>query len=398
VVPVLGDRVEVGDLGWMRDIVLRHAGAKHRGLAQNRESGDGDARGSWHSDTAALECPFANPSTLRLGHPMLRYSRVAWDFAQDLIARSVIGIQREAFGLIALLFHAIDPVDSDSAASTPSLLDPTVRTSLLGLEGCIVYFLAAGYLFVSPDEIEAGLDPSKRWILLTFDDGYSNNLSVLPILERYRVPAVFFISTKHVSTGEAFWWDALYRARAKTGADMGVIQAEQNRLKVFPASAIEDYMRDTFGPGALDVVGEMDRPMTPDELRRFAASPWVHLGNHTHDHAILPNYDSDGAELQIRRCQDWLSAEVGVRPKILAYPNGDVAPHVVDAALRCGLTLGLTTVCERVRLPIPPGTDRMLLARFSVRDGLDTPRTYRRFRTHPTALYSVARRLLGESV
>ena len=40
-----------------------------------------------------------------------------------------------------------------------------------------------------------------------------------------------------------------------------------------------------------------------DELAAFAASPHVHLGNHTVDHAILTNEDEAGVDEQIRGCQ-----------------------------------------------------------------------------------------------
>jgi len=268
---------------------------------------------------------------------------------------------------------------------------------LRGLEGCITHFQEAGYTFVTPNEVASGLELGGRFVLLTFDDGYFNNLSVMPLLERYRVPAVFFISTKHVATGEAFWWDALFRARARARTPLAAIQAEQNALKRLPAAAIEAHVRERFGARAFDPAGDADRPMTSAELRVFAASPWVHLGNHTHDHAILPNYDRAGMEGQLRRCQEWLMAEAGVRPAIVAYPNGDVSPEVVSAAVACGLTLGLTTVPTRSHLPLSIGPSRLLLPRFSVRDGIDTTRTYRRFRTYPTPLHGIARRLLSRS-
>lgn len=321
--------------------------------------------------------------------PMSRLVRAAWTFADNLLARATVAAGIEAPGVISLLFHAV----GERQAAGVGPLDPTVSVTLDGLDGCIRHFLEAGYRFVDPESVDAGLDPSGRWVLLTFDDGYFNNVSVLPVLEHHRVPAVFFISTKHVATGAAFWWDALYRARARQGVALPDIQAEQNALKHLHADAIEGAVLERLGSGALDPEGDADRPMTPDELRRFAASPWVRLGNHTHDHAILANYDRAGATAQLRRCQEWLEAEIGASPIIVAYPNGDVAADTVAAAADCGLRLGLTTVPRRISLPLPPGAERLLMPRFSLRDGLDTPDTYVRFRAHPTLLQQMAQRL-----
>jgi peptidoglycan/xylan/chitin deacetylase (PgdA/CDA1 family) len=53
---------------------------------------------------------------------------------------------------------------------------------------------------------------NQRWIVLTFDDGYADNLYYAkPLLERYDVPSTFFISTGNVDKDREFWWDELER-------------------------------------------------------------------------------------------------------------------------------------------------------------------------------------------
>src|SRR5262249_32184537 len=47
---------------------------------------------------------------------------------------------------------------------------------------------------------------------VTFDDGYSDNYhSAKPIMEKYQVPATFFIVSGMVGQREEFWWDHLER-------------------------------------------------------------------------------------------------------------------------------------------------------------------------------------------
>ena len=47
-------------------------------------------------------------------------------------------------------------------------------------------------------------------VAITFDDGYSDNLTVaIPILEQMRLPATFFICGDAASDGESFWWERL---------------------------------------------------------------------------------------------------------------------------------------------------------------------------------------------
>src|SRR5260370_33213581 len=79
------------------------------------------------------------------------------------------------------------------------------------------HFCQQGYSFVSPGQILGGLQPSGKYILLTFDDGYCNNLRALPVMEEFNAPAVFFISCDHVREGKAFWWDVVFREGRESG-------------------------------------------------------------------------------------------------------------------------------------------------------------------------------------
>ena len=45
---------------------------------------------------------------------------------------------------------------------------------------------------------------------MTFDDGFRNNAEVaVPILRKYRVPAVFFVCSRHATPGRYLWFSYL---------------------------------------------------------------------------------------------------------------------------------------------------------------------------------------------
>lgn len=49
-------------------------------------------------------------------------------------------------------------------------------------------------------------------VVLTFDDGYSDNLhNAKPLLERFDAPATLFVTSGVVGAGREFWWDELER-------------------------------------------------------------------------------------------------------------------------------------------------------------------------------------------
>src|SRR5260370_38238711 len=96
------------------------------------------------------------------------------------------------------------------------------------------HFCQEVYSVVSPGQILGALKPSGKYILLTFDDGYCNNLRALPVMEEFNAPAVFFISSDHVREGKAFWWDAAFREgrkHGKTEAEIRRTVAGYKRLK-----------------------------------------------------------------------------------------------------------------------------------------------------------------------
>jgi peptidoglycan/xylan/chitin deacetylase (PgdA/CDA1 family) len=294
----------------------------------------------------------------------------------QLLAPVSIRLFGEQPSLLAFLFHVILPEED----VRPSLhMDDGLVITTSGFRRFLDYFLSAGYVFVSPDEVAAGLPPDGRHVLTTFDDGYFNNLLALPALEEFGVPAAFYIATDYVRSGEAYWWDALYRARRIQGWPIEPIQRELAELKALTHDRIRASLRERLGPHALTPHGDHDRPMSPAELRAFAASPWVHVGNHTAHHAILTNYETQGVRVELLGAQDYLEEVTGRRPVSVSYPNGRHSDEVVAVAAACGLSVGITTRQEPNSLPLGPSR-KLRLGRFWFDHRTDQPRrlaTYR---------------------
>ena len=238
-----------------------------------------------------------------------------------LFCRSYVAVTGEKPVLLVFGFHAVAPRKALSRLDL--IVDPAQSVSVESFDLFVTQYRDLGYEFVTPAQVSAGLPVEGRYVMISFDDGYHNNLQVLPVLRKHGVPAVFSISTNHVAEQRSFWWDALYRARSHRGVSPETIFREQTYLKTLTHVGIHDHLFQELGSKALTPLGDDDRPLTVAELQAFARDPLVHLGNHTSDHAVLTNYSADGAAEQIGSAQHALEEWTGVRPIMIAYPNGN---------------------------------------------------------------------------
>jgi peptidoglycan/xylan/chitin deacetylase (PgdA/CDA1 family) len=259
------------------------------------------------------------------------------------------------------MFHMLFENEADAGSG---LVHPHERATCERLSRLFAHFRDHDYRFVSASEIEEGLSPDGRYAHVTFDDGLANNLRLLDLLPREEVPVTLSPSVSHVREGKAFWWNVVYRERG--GRDRPAqLEAELARLRRMTIAEIESHLLAEFGSGALQPLSDLDRPLTRDELRELADSPWVEIGNHAVDHRPLTRCTRPELEAQVGEAQRWLGELLGHAPYFIAYPNGDVDLQVVEASRRQGLRLGVTVLPVRNRLP-GSVTDRMQLGRFEV--------------------------------
>jgi len=296
----------------------------------------------------------------------------------NTIDNCAIAVDRSAKSnslLVNVLFHSLY---ENHAQLGNGALAANQNVTVADFRGFVEEMLESNYTVVSPAQIDAGLAPNGRYLTITFDDGYFNNALALDVLNEFCVPAVFFVSTNHVYQNKAFWWDGFSRELSRSGANHRTQKTAIQRLKVDTPEKIEAFLCKRYGASVLQPVSDLDRPFTAPELRQFARNPWVHVGNHTRDHAILTNCTPDAVASQIEDCQAALADLVGYRPVAIAYPNGNCSPAVINAALKSGLRLGFTVAPQRPRLPLI-STAQMTMGRFIFHGGQDIRRQCRLF-------------------
>jgi peptidoglycan/xylan/chitin deacetylase (PgdA/CDA1 family) len=140
--------------------------------------------------------------------------------------------------IIILNYHSISNNDIDTYTVTPERLEKQLK-----------YFSKKCEL-VSLDQLLTILKngiPTKKYGLVTFDDGYQDNLlNALPILEKYKIPAAFFISAGLV--GKIFYgkplltWDEIRILAEKNFITIGSHGMEHENYAQITMNEIRDKL------------------------------------------------------------------------------------------------------------------------------------------------------------
>ncbi len=315
--------------------------------------------------------------------------RRAFRAADDLFMDAATWLTGSQPSLLVLMFHGLYWNKAEALADDIDPYQPFTETDLRRV---IEHFQRSRYSFVSPDKLSLGLRNAPKRVMLTFDDGYANNLRALPLLRQYGVPAAFFITGGNVASGEAFWWDVLHRELTRRGIGRAGAVAERQRLKAMPTYAIKNTLRAMFGKDVLRPAGETDRPMTPAEARSLAAEPLATIGNHSMDHDLLTRIPAEKAERQIAECQALMTEWTGEAPHVVAYPNGNYDEGIISFCKSLGLRTGLSASPGKSRLPLDASL-RMQLPRHAVGGGEGLTRQLRAAEA-PVSLAHIKNQLL----
>ena len=89
------------------------------------------------------------------------------------------------------------------------LNDPYQMTTPLPLfEVQMAFLYENNYHVISSDQMVNILIQKKKFpdktVVLTFDDGFKDNLKVLPVLEKYRFPATIFVTLSYIDQGPSY--------------------------------------------------------------------------------------------------------------------------------------------------------------------------------------------------
>ncbi|MEH2516366.1 peptidoglycan/xylan/chitin deacetylase (PgdA/CDA1 family) [Bradyrhizobium sp. AZCC 1610] len=262
-------------------------------------------------------------------------------------------------------------------------------TSVELFEHSLSWLKREGWAIVSLEECLERLarkDWSRRYAVLTFDDGYRDNVSVaLPILERNNAPFMMYVPTTALTRTMQSWWlglRELFRSREAITIDaMGVrfrcpnLRCKEVALREVDQWVHQDYRRaaaltTTFENAGISMSALNDRYfLDARALQSLARHPLASIGGHTTSHQALVNLDAASARTELADNRNYLENLVQLPVRHLAYPYGACGLREEHLANEVGYVSAVTTRHGQLS---GDRIDRFALPRIGVSSAFDS--------------------------
>jgi peptidoglycan/xylan/chitin deacetylase (PgdA/CDA1 family) len=184
----------------------------------------------------------------------------------------------------------------------------------------------------------------KPAVVLTFDDGYADNLlNALPLLEKYNIPATIFVCTQNIGTLEEFWWDKLiniynnlgdefwyqeetcYKSNKSVQHILSDIYYKSNEDKdlifngLIRKNKINYTNRDAF------------RSLSIQELQQLEQHNLIDIGLHSHEHLPMKFMKFDEQIAVFKQAENELKKVCENYIPYFAIPHGTRNEHTLAA-------------------------------------------------------------------
>jgi peptidoglycan/xylan/chitin deacetylase (PgdA/CDA1 family) len=256
-----------------------------------------------------------------------------------------------------LTFHRVRP-------ALPNAFQPnrTLEVTPEFLDEVITALRAANVEIVTLDEVHRRLisgERSRRFVALTFDDGYRDNLDhAWPVLKRHQVPFTIYVPSSYAEGRGELWWIVLEEVIARHAEievmldgvecvfDCSTAEAKQQSFEMIyrhiRAKATDGDLRQVIRELAFAYgvdMGKLCRDLCMDweEIAGLAADPLVTIGAHTVTHPILAKLTAEAARAEILDGGREITRVLRRSPTHFAYPVGTPdAAGVREFALAAG--------------------------------------------------------------
>lgn len=197
-------------------------------------------------------------------------------------------------------------------------------------------------------------------ICLTFDDGFANNYKyVLPLLEKYKLPATFFVTGIRDAGYDILWNDFLGIA-SKYGPEILHYNDEyyhKDRFQRYISAGNKILLGEKLRSAGFEEKEEMMKQlyplvpfretginedywlqMTVEQIKELSDSPYASIGAHSCYHNDLARISIEDAVKELVKSKQFLESITGKPVNSFAFPYGTYTRQVVEEAKKAGYT------------------------------------------------------------
>jgi peptidoglycan/xylan/chitin deacetylase (PgdA/CDA1 family) len=251
----------------------------------------------------------------------------------------------------------------------------------------------------------------NRAVVVTFDDGYADNLEyAAPLVQRHGIPATVFVTSGALGQQREFWWDELDRLVLQPGVlpnplelkvggrtyqwetgssapytseeaclhrgwhveqpvDPGprqrLYRSLYDVLQPLPTEARNCALDELRTAAGVDSVGRpTHRALTVDEVIRLGQDGFFEVGAHTVTHPLLATLPVATQRGEIKQSKTCLEGMLGKPVVTFSYPHGSRGTETVAIAREAGFACACSSDPDAVW----PDADPFQLPRVVVRD------------------------------
>jgi peptidoglycan/xylan/chitin deacetylase (PgdA/CDA1 family) len=196
----------------------------------------------------------------------------------------------------------------------------------------------------------------ENYAAVTFDDGYKDNIdTALPILLKYRIPAMFFITTNFIDNNCLPWWDRVSMQVRDNGKNN--LHELIQKLKHMHDLEIENYL--------FSLDKQIRYSNYKFDLRKPAMMSWEDLkllvengmtiSPHTKTHCNFDIEEMSFLREEVSQSKIELEDKLGIKTFCFSYPYGFYGSRKNQIALMLkslGIRLAVTTSMGANNIPI----------------------------------------------
>lgn len=205
-------------------------------------------------------------------------------------------------------------------------------------EKIIKWLVKYDFTIVSINQLQQILDGTKvntnKTVFISFDDAWSENLKLIPILEKYNVPITLFVPTKAIEDGD-LWLNIVRNEHSKIHESIkrGV------SLKDFKKISYEHHQKLYLEAKKKSKIKR--KIMTKKDLIKF--KNYASIGSHSVNHPILSNSNKQQVKFELENSEKILN-EWGLEiNSSFAYPNGSYNDKTIDIIKGSNYNYAFTT-------------------------------------------------------